>query len=30
MNFKKRIDNIKEFKQIIGHEPHYGIPVLVH
>tara|TARA_B100001057_G_scaffold500688_1_gene617171 strand:+ start:11567 stop:12322 length:756 start_codon:yes stop_codon:yes gene_type:complete len=28
MNFKKRIDNIEEFKQLISHEPHYGTPDL--
>ena len=28
MNFKKRIDNIQEFKQIISHEPYYKNPIL--
>ena len=28
MNFKKHIDNIQEFKEIIAHEPYYGTPSL--
>jgi len=28
MDFKKDINNIQEFKEIIGHEPYSGVPIL--